>query len=131
MIKSFVKKYLTPASNSDLKVRESKEATFHLTLDDIVVGILSFKGKNWMFKYSEEYKESQSTPISGFPDLKKTYKSEELWPFFSSRIPSLARKNIQEKIKKKGLDENDYLGLLSFFGKRTITNPYELNNISN
>lgn len=129
MIK-FVKKYLTPSSHSDLKVKESKEATFQLTLDDRVVGILSFKDGKWMFKYSDEFKEDNLTPISGFPDLDKIYKSEELWPFFSSRIPSLARKNIQDKIKKKGINENDYLELLSFFGKRTITNPFELNNIS-
>lgn len=131
MIKSFFEKYLKPSSHSSLKVKESKEATFHLTLDNNMVGVLSFKDGNWMFKYSEEYKENKLIPITGFPDMNKAYKSEELWPFFSLRIPSLARKNIQDKIKKKGLDENDYLGLLSFFGKRTITNPYELTNISN
>lgn len=130
MIKSFVKKYLTPSTHADMKVKESKEATFHLTLDNDVVGVLSFKDGAWMFKYSDEYKENKLTPISGFPDVNKIYKSEELWPFFSSRIPSLARKNIQDKIKKKGLNENDYLELLSFFGKRTITNPFELINIS-
>ncbi len=130
MIKSFVKKYLTPSSHSDLKVKESKEATFQLNLDDMVVGILSFKDGNWMFKYSNEYKEHGLSPISGFPSIGKVYRSEDLWPFFSSRIPSLARQNIQDKIKKKGINENDYLELLRFFGKRTITNPFELNNIS-
>lgn len=130
MIKSFVKKYLTPSSHSDLQVKKSNEATFQLTLDEMEAGILSFKDGNWMFKYSDEYKENKLTPISGFPDLDKVYKSEELWPFFSSRIPSLARKSIQDKIKKKGLSENNYLELLSFFGKRTITNPFELKNIS-
>ncbi|WKK75898.2 hypothetical protein QYS49_31560 [Marivirga salinae] len=73
---------------------------------------------------------SQFAALANFPTLDKIYKSEELWPFFSSRIPSLALKNIQDKIKKKGVNENDYLELLSFFGKRTITNPFELNNIS-
>jgi len=130
MIKSLLKKYLTPSTHSDLKVKESKEATFQLNLDEMVVGILSFKDGNWMFKYSDEYKENSLSPISGFPAIDKIYRSEDLWPFFSSRIPSLARQNIQDKIKKKGINENDYLALLSFFGKRTITNPFELHNIS-
>ena len=107
-----------------------KEATFNLTLDNNLVGILSFKEGCWIFKYANEYKETDFTSLLNFPDLNKIYNSEELWPFFSSRIPSLARKNIQDEIKKKDLNENNYLELLSYFGKRTITNPFELNNIS-
>ncbi|WMN12688.1 hypothetical protein QYS49_34295 [Marivirga salinae] len=57
-----------------------------------------------MFKYSNEYKVRQFAAMINFPKL--------------------------DKIKKKGVNENDYLELLSFFGKRTITNPFELNNIS-
>lgn len=130
MSKYFVEKSLTPFKNSAFKSKVGKEAIFHIILDSTLVGILSFKEGYWIFEYSNEYKEGEFSSLVNFPNIDKIYKSKELWPFFSSRIPSLARKKIQDEIKKKGLNENDNLALLSFFGNKTITNPFELVKIS-
>lgn len=126
MIKNIFK-YLNQSSHQKLKVKEGKEAEFRLMLDNLEVGRLSFKDGKWMFKYSDEFKESRGiTTISAFPDINKIYKSEILWPFFTSRIPSLSRKKVKETIDEEGIHENDLLALLNRFGKRTITNPFEL-----
>jgi len=122
-----LKKYLTQSSHRKLEVKENKEASFKLMLEDLEIGRLTYKDGKWMFQYSEDYKESTGIkPLAGFPDISKQYKSDELWPFFSSRIPSLARNKVKNKIQEEGIQENDILALLNRFGRRTITNPFEL-----
>ncbi|HNP17991.1 MAG TPA: HipA N-terminal domain-containing protein [Fulvivirga sp.] len=122
-----LKKYLTSSSHRKLLVEKNKEASFKLMLDDMEVGRLSYKEPHWMFVYTEEFKENHGIkPLATFPDINKKYKSEELWPFFSSRIPSLARTKVKNAILEEGIKENDLLALLNRFGKRTITNPFEL-----
>ena len=61
-----------------------------------------------------------------FPDPGKTYESEELWPFFGLRIPSLAQPSVKAVVKREHLDEKDKVQLLRRFGRRTVANPYEL-----
>lgn len=122
-----LKKYLNPGTHRNLKMEESKEATFRLMLDEIEVGRLMYANGKWVFNYSEEFKETQGIKtLAGFPDINKTYVSEELWPFFSSRIPSLSRNTVKNVIEKEGIKENDLLALLTRFGKSTITNPFKL-----
>jgi len=122
-----LKKYLTPGSHRRLKMKESEEATFRLMLGEIEVGRLGFKGGKWVYSYSEDFKETKGIKtLAGFPNIETTYISEELWPFFLSRIPSLSRERVKKLIEEEGIEENDLLALLSRFGKRTITNPFEL-----
>ncbi|MEX2336529.1 MAG: HipA N-terminal domain-containing protein [Fulvivirga sp.] len=122
-----IKKYLNPSSHRNLKVEKSKEAIFRLVLDRLEVGRLFFKDGKWMFKYSDEFKEANGIkPLSAFPNIDKTYIDDELWPFFASRIPSLSREKVRETIAEEGIQENDLLALLNRFGRRTITNPFEL-----
>ena len=93
------------------------------------VGRLSKENGEFVFRYDPGYRDE---PIAGFPDLNREYRSTELWPFFSIRIPPLDREDMRghvdrkrRKWKEKGRDL-DYLVQLGEFGKLSITNPYEL-----
>lgn len=109
---------------------ENKETTFYLKFDDLQIGVLSFSNNMWEFRYSDEFKELKGIKtLADFPDENKIYRSEELWPFFSSRIPSLARSRVKKTVEQEGIEPNDLLGLLTRFGKRTITNPFELHSV--
>lgn len=52
------------------------------------------------------------------------HKSDELWPFFATRIPSAAQ--LKRKTKVNDLAERDEVNLLRKYGHRTITNPFVL-----
>lgn len=129
MIKN-IKKFLNPSYNRNLKVKDGKEKELQLMLDDLEVGRLLYKNGKWLFKYSEEFKETQGIKtLADFPDINKTYENEELWPFFSSRIPSISRPRVKKVLEKEGIKDNDLLTLLIRFGKHTITNPFELQTV--
>jgi len=103
-------------------------ATFELKVDDIVIGVLHCENGVWEFKYSEEFKEHQDeyNYIAGFSNLNKVYQSDTLWPFFQTRIPGLKQPAVKEILKKEKINEANELELLKRFGKKTISNPYEL-----
>src|SRR5690606_4346578 len=87
-----IKKFLNPSFNRNLKVKEGKEAELQLMLENLEVGRLYFKNNKWIFKYSDEFKKTSGIKtLADFPDINKIYENQELWPFFSSRIPSTAR----------------------------------------
>ncbi len=126
MIKK-LRKYLTPKYNRELEVQAGKEAQFELHLDELLVGKLKYHNGQWEFLYSQQFKEYKGIrPLADFPDIHKTYRSTVLWPFFSSRIPSLARSRVRNVVERESIAPNDVLALLERFGKRTITNPYVL-----
>lgn len=112
----------------DTRLPKAEKATFVLTVDDIQIGILHCEEGIWEFKYTEEFKQrvSEYTLIVGFPDIDKTYRSKELWPFFRIRIPGLKQASVQEVIKKEHIDQANEVELLKRFGRKTISNPYEL-----
>ena len=100
-------------------------ASFELYFKDIKVGVLKLDKSEWVFEYSEEFKQQSSlNPIIDFPDINKTYHSKELWPFFSIRVPSVERPNIRELINQGQID--NIVTLLEKFGSKTIANPYDL-----
>ena len=84
-----------------------------------------------MFRYEPGYEDE---PIIGFPDLNRIYRSTDLWPFFSVRIPPLDREDMRGYVdrkrmqwRKKGRDlDRDCLVQLGEFGRLSVTNPYEL-----
>lgn len=120
-------KRLLPSGHDKLNINADKNALFSLELGAIEIGKLSFMQGYWNFSYSEEFKmQNDIEPLAGFPDIYKTYKSETLWPFFSSRIPSLSRKRVKKLIDKENIQETDLLNLLRRFGQRTIANPFTL-----
>ena len=101
---------------------------FYLHLDNVAVGELSFSNNQWCFKYAEDFINNVENLnlIVGFPDLNKVYCSNQLWPFFKIRIPGLKQPRVKEILKQENIDINNDVKLLERFGKRTISNPYEL-----
>jgi HipA-like protein len=113
-----------------IKNNKASQGAFYIMLNTKKIGILKRTERQWEFKYTEEYKKNPETkPLVDFPDISKEYANEELWPFFRVRIPALNQSFHKEKIKKAKIDENDPVGLLRLFGKKTITNPYILKSI--
>ena len=104
--------------------------SFDLYLKDLQVGKLSFsKDDNlWYFEYSEDFKKNSDNYnlIIGFPDINKKYRSQVLWPFFNIRIPGLKQPKIKEILYKENINPDDDVKLLERFGKKSISNPFEL-----
>lgn len=105
-----------------------ENATFELKVDKIKVGILHCENGEWQFRYTEEFKQHKDeyNRITGFPDLDKVYRDVTLWPFFQTRIPGLKQPAVKEILEKENIDVDNEAALLKRFGKKTISNPYEL-----
>ena len=112
----------------ELKVPPSEvKAEFLLFHGNLLVGTLSLTEGRWRFEYSDEFKlKTDLRPLVEFPDLDKVYENEELWQFFVSRIPSTEQPDVEEVLENENIDETDIVALLKRFGKRTISNPFEL-----
>ena len=110
-----------------VKAPPEAHAKFLLTYDDLLVGTLTVEKGIWKFEYSEKFKlEADLRPIVEFPDVNKVYMNEDLWQFFASRIPSTEQPEVEKILKREHVEEDDAVGLLKLFGKRTIANPFEL-----
>jgi HipA-like protein len=111
-----------------LRLPENAKATFELKVDRMVIGTLRCEMGNWVFKYSDEFKnhKDEYNHIAGFSQLDKIYQNETLWPFFQTRIPGLKQPSVKEIIEKEHINASDEFALLKRFGKKTISNPYEL-----
>lgn len=104
-----------------------REAAFALFLGKVHVGVLSVSDGQWKFFYSDEFRRHEELrPLVSFPDKTAVYTSDELWPFFAMRIPSLKQPAIRERIAREHIDQGDRVKLLRRFGARTIANPYRL-----
>ncbi len=109
-------------SESQPRVVQSDNGTasFHVMLHNMLVGTLEFNQGVWTFEYSEDFRyQKEIVPLANFPCKDKTYSTRDLWPFFASRIPSNAQLQTKET-------DTDVVQMLSKYGRRTITNPYEL-----
>ena len=101
------------------------DATFNISLENLVVGTLRYSDGMWYFNYSEDFKlQKRILPLTNFPSKDKEYSTRDLWPFFASRIPS----NAQLQIDKNNGKE-DVVSLLRRYGGRTVANPYELSPV--
>jgi HipA-like protein len=110
-----------------VKAPPEAHAKFLLTYDDLLVGTLTVQDGLWKFEYSDKFKaEDELRPIVEFPDVNKIYVNEDLWQFFASRIPSTEQPEVEKILKREHVEEDDAVGLLRLFGKRTISNPFEL-----
>lgn len=109
-------------SQKEIVIASDNEATFHVNLGRLLVGILLYSDGMWYFNYSDEFKlQNRILPLTNFPSKDKEYSTKELWPFFASRIPSNAQLQLD-----KDTPQEDMVTLLRRFGKRTVANPYEL-----
>jgi len=105
---------------------------FLLIYKNNIIGKLIFTGKNWVFTYSDWFKDkSGMKPFANFPNVSQEYISEDLPPFFESRIPGLSQPQVEaflyELRSKTHINEGEMkAALLKEFGRRAITNPFEL-----
>jgi hypothetical protein len=111
----------------EMKLAPDVHAEFSLYLDSLLVGKLVAVDQHWRFEYSEEFKlKSELRPLVEFPDLEKVYDNPDLWQFFASRIPSMEQPDVEDVLASEHIGEDDVVGLLKRFGRRTISNPFEL-----
>lgn len=112
-------------SQNDVVLASDDDATFKVSLGKLPVGTLLYMNGLWHFSYSDEFKmQNQILPLANFPSKEKEYTARELWPFFTSRIPS----NAQLQIEKDNPTE-DLVSLLMKYGRKTVSNPYVLNPV--
>lgn len=105
----------------------SARVEFRLIYGQLPLGVLSYQNSVWEWKYSDAFRaQERIVPLIEFPDVNRVYQTEELWPFFATRAPSLKRPDILQIIEREHIDKNDEVALLTRFGQRTITNPFEL-----
>ena len=104
-----------------------KTPAFMLKLGDLEVATLTRESDVWVFKYTEAFQLQQKIrPIIGFPDKFKNYRSRDLWPFFQIRVPSLEQTDVQNYLRRHKIGQVDQSTLLERFGRRSISNPFEL-----
>ena len=73
-----------------------------------------------LLPYSDDFKkQSDMAPLVNFPYIDQVYESDQLWPFFASRLPGNAQ--IDSSSENLGIVE-----LLRKYGQHVITNPYTL-----
>lgn len=121
-LKKAVARLFWSESQNDVFLASDDDATFNINLGKLLVGTLLFSDGLWHFSYSDEFKnQSQVAPLANFPTKDKEYVARELWPFFTSRIPS----NAQLQIDKDAPTDN-LVSLLIKFGHKTVSNPYVL-----
>jgi HipA-like protein len=134
MIRKFINWFGKSEDGFEQQVRlpEHEDAKFILMVDGIRIAVLHCEKGDWYFKYTDDFKQHAGdyNLITGFPDLGKVYKSDTLWPFFQIRIPGLKQPAIQEILEKNQIDKSDEVALLKRFGKKSISNPYELLEIA-
>lgn len=110
-------------SQYDIILSSYNDAKFNLNIGKLLVGTLLYSDQMWYFNYSNEFKiQNRILPLTNFPSKDKEYAARELWPFFASRIPSNAQLQIE-----KDQPQEDIVTLLKKFGRRTVSNPFELN----
>jgi len=85
-----------------------------------IVGQLSKNGQ-FEFSYGFEVKEAIENGFKlliSFEQIDKVYKSDILFPVFSSRLPDMKRKGIEKILSKYGLDNYDDYKLLKRSGAK-------------
>lgn len=85
-----------------------------------VVGQL-IKNGQFEFQYVKDIENAINdgfTPLLCFPDINKVYTDTKLFSVFTSRLPDKKRRDIQNILKKYGLEEFDEYMLLKRSGAR-------------
>lgn len=115
----------TKSTDTKIDAQGTSNKKFVLSYGNNAIGYLKNVDDNWSFEYSDWFKQQDVIlPLLEFPNKDKTYEADQLWSFFSSRIPS--------KINLELTDKNNYsttssiVELLEIFGKRTVNNPFVL-----
>jgi HipA-like protein len=124
-IKTFGKLWKTDEQTEIYTPKENVK--FSLKYQNLTIGNLILDNDVWIFEYAEDFKKQTNiVPLTDFPRLDKVYESNELFPFFVERIPSLSQPKVKKIITEEKIDTNNEVQLLKRFGKTTITNPFQL-----
>jgi hypothetical protein len=68
-----------PLGMASTKSQAQSSERFELGYKELEIGTLTFKDGEWVFRYSEEFKrQAEIQPVIDFPDVTKTYRSDEL-----------------------------------------------------
>lgn len=120
-------KYFKSEGHENIHTPADANEEFMFKYKNLVIGILTVKDGEWVFKYTDEFKNQNELQfIFDFPDVNKEYRSKELWPIFEYRIPGLNQPKVQEIIEKEKIDKENPVDLLKRFGRYSINNPFEL-----
>lgn len=121
------------AQDREKSPRPAPRLIFRLMYKKDLIGTLEFSGEKWVFAYSDWFKnQADMKPFANFPDVNREYVSDELPPFFESRLPGITQPHVEAflaylKEQEKTInDAQTKVALLKKFGRRTITNPFEL-----
>lgn len=115
--------------SNDTCIIEHKETIhrFSLKYQNTLIGNLLFENEEWLFEYSEWFKnQNELQPLLEFPIVENKYKTKELWPFFSNRIPSFKQPKIKNYIEKNPTERTNTVKLLELFGEYSVNNPFKL-----
>jgi HipA-like protein len=111
----------------DFDTPKDLRAHFTLLYGEMEVGYLNFENGIWIFEYSDKFNsQNEIDVLVDFPKKGVKYQSKELWPFFAHRIPGLGQPKVKAIIEKEEIDSKNQIALLKRFGKKSITNPFEL-----
>lgn len=117
------------AQDTEKPTKSAPRIVFRLIYEGNEIGALEFSEGQWAFAYSEWFKnQSEIKPFANFPDASRKYVSDDLPPFFESRLPGTSQPQVEAFLKKKvqTSEGETKAALLKQFGRRTITNPFEL-----
>lgn len=116
-----IKVFWHDSDETNLQAIKGSKGRFDLMLGTLLVGVLLYENGVWSFSYSDVFKtQDKYEPLVNFPNLNQEYKSDQLWPFFASRLPGVS------VLKEKERESMDVLSLLKKYGHHVITNPYKL-----
>jgi HipA-like protein len=89
------------------------------------LGTLYKEGDSFVFAYDPSFASApDAKPISAFPDLHRTYRSEHLWPFFALRIPRTERQDVREAMNRREIPDDDIFRLLGELSTKAVASPY-------
>ncbi len=115
--------------DAEKPIKAAPQPVFRLVYENNEIGTLEFSNNQWRFVYSEWFKnQSDLKPFANFPEVTREYVSDDLPPFFESRLPGVSQPQVEAFLKgKTQVSEGETkAALLKQFGRRTITNPFEL-----
>jgi hypothetical protein len=96
------------------------------------IGRLTYDEGHYEFAYLKGAELAQKTSgfeaLTSFPDLTKVYRSDELFPIFSNRLPSPSRPDYSEFVEWLNIPQGqaDPIAVLSRSGGRRVTDSLEV-----
>ena len=119
--------------NFDLAKSTEPEYDYKLKTNNNVKQCCSMEGlyeklkeANMNLENVEKAKQEGFSYIIGFKNINEEYKSEKLFPFFSSRIPPKNRHNLQSILRDLNLEEYNETQLLKITKGKLFTDRYEV-----